>query len=144
MNEEKAYEQVAEEVARRDLKPGLWTKALAESVGNENIARSLYLKFRAQQLLSDHRLAEKHKAKQEFQAGVAAAKHRTASAIGRGFFIALATVCGLLSLLCGLGILGVLADSQNSPSAGGAIVCLVFALVFGFATVVCVRALDKQ
>ena len=59
MNEEDAYSQVAAEVAAGDRKLGLWTKSLAESMGNENVAKSLYIKFRAEQLLTEFR-AKQH------------------------------------------------------------------------------------
>jgi hypothetical protein len=45
-----AFEMVAEEVARNDLKPGLVARATAESLGDEKKGRALYLKYRAEQL----------------------------------------------------------------------------------------------
>ena len=53
MNEEVAYEQVAAELLEGHLKPGLWTKAIADSAGNEPLAKSLYIKSRAEQLLAE-------------------------------------------------------------------------------------------
>jgi hypothetical protein len=144
MNEEQAYCQVAAEVSRGDLKAGLWAKALAESVGNENVAKSLYLKFRAQQLLSEQRTVEKRKAKQEFQASIALAKDRTVSALRRGLLLLLAVVFGFLSLLFGLGTLGVLADTDNRVTGSQAAVCLVFAVVFGFIAVACGRGMRRS
>tara|TARA_Y100001973_G_C5167194_1_gene316861 strand:- start:481 stop:1185 length:705 start_codon:yes stop_codon:yes gene_type:complete len=48
--EERLYEQIAEEMAKGDIKIGLKTKALAESAGNEAAANALYIKYRAVQL----------------------------------------------------------------------------------------------
>ncbi len=45
-----AYEQVADEVARNDLKPGLVARVTAEALGDEKKGRALYLKYRAEQL----------------------------------------------------------------------------------------------
>jgi len=54
MTEEEAYAQVVAELAARDLRPGLWGKAMAESLGNDSVAKSIYLKLRAEQILVEH------------------------------------------------------------------------------------------
>jgi hypothetical protein len=141
MTEDEAYAHVAAEVSRRDLRSGLWTKALAESLGNENLAKSLYLKFRAQQLINDHRRAEKLRTMQEFQATVAAAKHRTVHALRRGFFVAATILCGLITLLCASVVFAAFADSQDRLGVDSGVACLVLALVFGFATVAFARGI---
>ena len=51
MNEESAYEQVASEMSANNLRPGLMAKAYAESAGNTNVAKSLYIKYRAKQII---------------------------------------------------------------------------------------------
>jgi len=51
MNEERAYEQVASEMSANNLRPGLMAKAYAESAGNTNVAKSLYIKYRAKQII---------------------------------------------------------------------------------------------
>jgi len=65
MTEEEAYAQVASELANRDLRAGLWTKAMADSLGNENVAKSLYLKFRAEQILAESRVSEAQQRKEK-------------------------------------------------------------------------------
>jgi hypothetical protein len=53
--EEAAYEVIAFELASKDVKPGLWTKALADAAWDEPLARSLYVRMRHQQLLAEVR-----------------------------------------------------------------------------------------
>lgn len=49
--EEEVYEQVAKEIAAGVRRDGLWVKALANSSGSPDMARSLYLQYRVQSLL---------------------------------------------------------------------------------------------
>jgi hypothetical protein len=51
--EEAAYEVVALELTSNQVKPGLWTKALADASWDESLAKSLYVKMRHQQLLAE-------------------------------------------------------------------------------------------
>ncbi len=51
--EEAAYEVIASELASNYVKPGLWTKALADAVWDEARAKTLYVKMRHEQLLSE-------------------------------------------------------------------------------------------
>ena len=62
MNDEDFYDTVANELKRGDLKQGLWTKALAESNGDNNLARSRYLSLRARQLQDAARKAALNRA----------------------------------------------------------------------------------
>ena len=48
--EDAIYEQVAGEIRRNELQPGLMAKAAAKAEGNADLARSLYLQFRAEQI----------------------------------------------------------------------------------------------
>jgi uncharacterized membrane protein YdbT with pleckstrin-like domain len=57
MNDEAFYEAVASEIQRKELKPGLWVKAVAESGGNNDEARSIYIKLRVNQLRDDDKVA---------------------------------------------------------------------------------------
>lgn len=57
--EEAAYEVIALELASNDVKPGLWTKALADADWDEAIAKSLYVKMRHEQLLAEVHLGSK-------------------------------------------------------------------------------------
>lgn len=49
--EEKIYEEVAQEIAEGKLKAGLWAKALAQTDGDEQQARSTYIRLRFQNII---------------------------------------------------------------------------------------------
>jgi len=48
--DEAFYERVAAEVANGEIRPGLWAKAIAQSNGSKDLARSRYIQLRVQQL----------------------------------------------------------------------------------------------
>lgn len=50
IQEDSLYSQVAEEIAQGKLDSGIWAKAIAHSEGSENLAKSLYVKFRITQM----------------------------------------------------------------------------------------------
>ena len=50
MNEEEIYESISKEIDNDEKKKGLWTKAFGESDGDENKAKSLYIKYRFDQI----------------------------------------------------------------------------------------------
>jgi uncharacterized membrane protein YdbT with pleckstrin-like domain len=50
MKDQRYYEIVAEELQRRFLRPGLWARAVAETGGEVDAARSLYICFRVAEL----------------------------------------------------------------------------------------------
>ena len=49
-HEELLYEIVAEEVASKTLKPGIWAKAFSEAGGEQSKAVALYISYRTEQL----------------------------------------------------------------------------------------------
>jgi hypothetical protein len=51
--EDAIYEKVAQEVQRNDFQLGLMAKATAKSQGDRNLAQSLYIQFRVEQLMQD-------------------------------------------------------------------------------------------
>lgn len=51
--EEKLYEIVADELANNEIRAGLMAKAIAESNGDVNATRSIYIKLRIQALLDE-------------------------------------------------------------------------------------------
>ena len=55
--DEELYEHVAGEVARGDVRPGLWAKAFSEAIGDENATRATYLRLRVDQLREEEREA---------------------------------------------------------------------------------------
>jgi hypothetical protein len=50
MDDEHLYELVSEEMAEGDIKQGMWTKAFANSMGDENKAKAIYIRMRVEQL----------------------------------------------------------------------------------------------
>jgi hypothetical protein len=50
MDDEHLYEQVSEEMAAGDIKPGMWTKAYANAMGDENKAKAIYIRMRVEAL----------------------------------------------------------------------------------------------
>ena len=65
MDDEAHYETVAKEVAAGDIKPGLWAKAFAQAEGKTEIARAIYIRLRAEQLISEAKAQSKADARAE-------------------------------------------------------------------------------
>lgn len=55
MTDQHLYDSVADELHHKVLAPGMWTRALAESGGDVNAARALYIQFRVAQLKEQER-----------------------------------------------------------------------------------------
>ncbi|MCC6714026.1 MAG: hypothetical protein IT496_02255 [Gammaproteobacteria bacterium] len=53
-----AFRKVAEEIRKKEIHSGPKARALAESNGNKDVARSLYIKYRAAELLEQSRLTD--------------------------------------------------------------------------------------
>ena len=51
MDDEKIYNEILEELRANGPRQGLWAKCFTEAKGNENTAKALYFKYRAQQLV---------------------------------------------------------------------------------------------
>ena len=64
--EEKIYEEVAQEIAEGKLKAGLWAKALAQTDGDEQQAKSAYIKLRFQSII-DQAAVEQAKADERWR-----------------------------------------------------------------------------
>jgi hypothetical protein len=54
--EEQLYEQVVNELASGQLRNGLWAKAIANSNGQDEMAKALYIQYRAQSLRDEYEL----------------------------------------------------------------------------------------
>ena len=52
IDDEPFYEEVAREFESDSMKPGLWTKALAEADGDQERVKSIYIRLRVAQLLA--------------------------------------------------------------------------------------------
>lgn len=53
MDDEKIYNAILDELRENGPRQGLWAKCFAEANGNENAAKALYFKYRAQQLINE-------------------------------------------------------------------------------------------
>lgn len=51
--DEPFYETVVAEIAKRDIKPGLWAKAFAQSQGDKEKAKAAYIRLRVDQLRAE-------------------------------------------------------------------------------------------
>ena len=76
MNDQRYYEIVADELQRRFLRPGLWTRAVAEAGTDGGAARALYIRYRVAELARQES-AERSQAEAEAQ------QRREAEAIAR-------------------------------------------------------------
>ena len=63
--EEQLYEQVVIELSEGKQRQGLWAKAIADSEGSEEKAKSLYIRYRVQSIKDELSLAEEARAKKE-------------------------------------------------------------------------------
>jgi len=142
----KLYNQVASELQNKTLIPGLWTKAFAEANGDDAKARALYIKFRVQQLYDE---AQTRIARDKFERREAerAAQPRLSRTTRFANFL-LGAICGLLTFLLILGMIGVLVDdsdpNETAESKLGVILGLcVPAFGFGWITYKCERALRR-
>ncbi|MFT4589121.1 MAG: hypothetical protein ACI9VS_002497 [Candidatus Binatia bacterium] len=52
-NDEKYYEIVAKEIRQNRINDAVWTKAIAESGGDENKTKAVYIQLRVKQLMRD-------------------------------------------------------------------------------------------
>ena len=64
MTDQHLYDSVADELRHKVLTPGLWTRAVAESGGDVDTARALYIRFRVAEL-KEHEREEFERQKQE-------------------------------------------------------------------------------
>jgi hypothetical protein len=130
LNDEIYYEAVAAEIQRKELKPGLWTKAVAESAGSNDRARSIYIKLRANQL----RQADVKLRAQRLQ--------RKARDVLKGFFRTAPLYA--TSFLLGLAALGLwrgalsLYRSHNDPTVG-VMISIALAIVAGWGSIECFK-----
>lgn len=72
MSDQRHYETVAQEIQRRDIRPGLWARAIAETGREDATARALYIRLRVAELIHEEQL--------EYQRRGADNRSRTSSA----------------------------------------------------------------
>jgi len=61
LNDERAYELIANEISSNQVKQGLWTKALADADWDDAKAKAYYVKMRHAQLISEQKLTNEVK-----------------------------------------------------------------------------------
>lgn len=61
INDKELYAQVANEIARGTLDPGLWTKAFADSRGDKKQAEVLYIRMRVADIAAQRKRLEHHR-----------------------------------------------------------------------------------
>jgi flagellar basal body-associated protein FliL len=156
-NDGKFYEKVARELQEKPMVPGLWTKAFAETGGDDAKARALYIKYRVAQLsetnqqqLEEARLAKHQQEKQRLDA-IETAKRKARSNLHRIAHALLFIICLLLVLVFGLAGICVIilpfTEGSNSGDSlageiGGAIFSLLIALCFSLATKHCYKEMQ--
>jgi heme/copper-type cytochrome/quinol oxidase subunit 4 len=96
--DDKFYDEVACELQEKPLAPGLWTKAFAETGGDDAKTRALYIRYRIQQL-RDERVEIAYLQAKEARAAAEAAKP-SHSATDRIAYAILAVIFALLTLVC--------------------------------------------
>jgi len=56
--EEQLFEQVAQELSKGEMRVGLWTQALANSNGDEEKAKAIYIQYRVQSIKDEKEILE--------------------------------------------------------------------------------------
>lgn len=79
LTEEAVFESVAREIQRGQISEGLWAKALAEAGGDRDLARSLYIGYRAQSIV-DQAAIDEAAARAEEAAAAKGAREAAAAA----------------------------------------------------------------
>jgi hypothetical protein len=118
------YEAVAREIEQGQLDKVIWTRAVANSAGDDKLARSLYVRYRAEALQEAHsqRTRAEHEAqvlareRQKFQERQAkeAADRNQAEANQKGCGIAVLVVIGFFVLIA---VINGISDSSSQPSS---------------------------
>lgn len=126
-NDQQHYETVAAEIQQKVLRPGLWTRAFAESGGEDAKAKALYIRLRVAELKEEEKALVRQEAERrrkeadiEREESQPANKDRSIhrTRVMLGFFFALLFYGGLLGFTNALSILGV--------------VCWLFAIPVGY------------
>lgn len=139
------YEQVAGELQAGPPIPGLWTRAYAETSGDEAKARALYIQYRVQQLRSEaaaERVRQKHESERLAEAAKPPLKWYDKAAN-----LVVGIICGVLALVLALSMIGPWADANDGTSVGEKVtISLVLgAIAFGFGLITrkCMKALNR-
>jgi len=145
--DDKFYDEVARELQEKAMVPGLWTKAFAETGGDDAKARALYIKYRVAQLsetsrqqLEEDRIAKHQQEKQRLDA-IETDKQNARSDLHRFAYILLGIVFFMLTVFFGLLGLTQFAEPDGSLTQEIVVAVVLFsiALLFGLATRHCIK-----
>jgi hypothetical protein len=148
---DKYYDEVARELETKSLRPGLWTRAVAETGDEGSAAKALYIRLRVSELVKQEQTdrassqAEARRKADEQRRAAKAAKPPILWYVGAGIVL-FGVFCGLLTIFFSFGLIAGLIDmfskAQSSgltdDLAGELALLLVFcgglAVFFGWAT----------
>ncbi len=92
------YEQVARELQANAMRPGVWLRALTAAGGEPTRARSLYVKYRVDQLVR----AERQRREGEYRASVAVSVQEISQHLRRFTYLLSTALFGFFTLLSAL------------------------------------------
>lgn len=92
MSDEQLYARVVAELSRQGPVRALWAKAYAESNGNDQATRALYLRLRVAQLAEEERALARKRHEQVSESG-----WRAYALIATVALVALAVVAGVIA-----------------------------------------------
>lgn len=132
MNDEPYYEAVSTELLNKQIKPALWTKAYAESCGNESLAKSLYIKLRVKEL----REAVTQQQHSDLRNAITQARNTALTAFGRFVLYFAGIILGFLGLSWNIG--GFIFLSQENWSSAVSLLIFSVPAIWG-----CIKCFKK-
>jgi len=133
MDDEPFYEVVAFEISDRCIRPGLWAKALAESGGNETLARARYIELRAQQLKDEANSAAAQTRADQLRSTLGVVHNVAMTTFGRVVFLFASGAFALFGIGNVVSAVNLIFGSPASDRVGALILLLFGALMLGFA-----------
>lgn len=98
--DEQVYAKVAEEIIRQNISPGLWAKAFAQTNGDEQQTKAIYIKLRANQIKLGVDVEAEMVAKAEHSVKISSGKAMNNSEPDTGY--GTCTSCGSLDIRMGI------------------------------------------
>ena len=152
--DDKFYEEVARELESKSLRPGLWTRAVAETGDEGSAAKALYIRLRVSELVQQEQTdransqAEARRKVDEQKRAAEAAKPSMPwyDRVANLFF---GCICGILVVILSVGSVAMLvemSEAQGSEIAGdlvGLLFLLGLIVFFGWATYKSFKAVLK-
>ena len=139
---DKFYDEVARELEAKSLRPGLWTRAVAETGDEGSAAKALYIRLRVSELVQQE---QTDRASLQAEARRKVDEQRRAENAAKPWYVVVVLLfgilCGLLTVGGFLGIIGLLIDifseapdSDLGGDLAGGFFCVLVAVFFGWAT----------